>query len=830
MKTIIAILVSLLMLISSSYAFDILDSNDEEKSYFSINSADVQVVSSIDVESYTVFYDILNDSESDTFNFSNCGSKKCGNFSLLSLIDSLNDTFVGSTIFTINVASENRTIFFDFEPPTFSLSSSEVLEDEKLLNLKFNYNDNSGFFDDIELFEKVNGNLQLIKNFTNEKAYNLSLDESGNITLVFRVEDLAGNLKEKTLSFLIEDIFEPTIKNTFLIVREESFNLTFEVQDDVELGEYQITQGDLTLSQSLSGKSIVKTVDLPFTSGSVNLVISDSNGNNVSSNIKLSSSTSISMDYLSKYSSSKTVKFESNANTCVLTKIDSDSKSNKFSKSNNVFTLNIDIDDPKEYKLEYYCENTNHRQYFKQDFNYDTKDPSLPELSLRKTNDGRIEAEWTDSEDNTDSDVRYTLYRDGDDIYSGTKTSFKDKKVEYPDTYEYYLEASDFAGNKISTKKQSIQPNKVELSLTTNVDDSISIDSDKFTFKVTSEIGSTVGVTVKNGGEVIFSQTYIDIEEEKLNIDLVLKSGDNEIEVISRDDFDNIVEETVIVTYTVPSDEVPVVESTKVDVIAPPQEVEVSEEPIEEKSISWWFWFIVFLLILVLFVWKFVLGEDTLKERHSTSKFSERFNGRKDSILGRDLERIKHKRIKRQNERIKELERKKRDEEKQQKLTEIQRQKQKDLAKRREISIPFSTRDKSRKRVERIKHEVGSQSRFDKELKEKSNKSGFFSKDHKKKFDEFSNYLSNMKSKTSFNSTRDYRYKEKPVEEPAKEISKPEPTKQPEEKKSNERISNRVGPKKEKVDLDGYLGKRTKKKRWFFVEKEVEKDLEKGRD
>ena len=102
MKRALVLFVSIFLLINTEFGFDILNSEDEEKTYFSINDPDVFVKSTIEFENFTVYYTLVNTSESKVYDFFTCDTSFfCGNFTLTSLIETSNDTFTGSNIFTI---------------------------------------------------------------------------------------------------------------------------------------------------------------------------------------------------------------------------------------------------------------------------------------------------------------------------------------------------------------------------------------------------------------------------------------------------------------------------------------------------------------------------------------------------------------------------------------------------------------------------------------------------------------------------------------------------------------------------------------------------------
>lgn len=841
MKKLLLAFILTLLLISSANAFDIYDKDGVEKTYFSLSSSEVNIESDIIFDNYTVTYELLDDIRVETFNFSSCDAGVCGLFDVTDLITSINDTFVGSKIFTVSVGLTNRTVYFDFETPTFTLTSSDVNVGNESLDLEFEYEDNSGLVSLVEIFKRSGSDLTKITNVSvGDEEYHYPITASENLTLVFRVTDQAGNIVEEDFTFEIDDIFKPKIDSLKLIQYEdESFGLDFEVSDD-NLHKYEIIQDNLSLSGFISGTGFSTDVDLPFTTGTVEFKVLDSESNEETQTVSLDVGDGLKVEDVSEYVRSNTFSLSSaDADSCQTVKVDNFFFERAFSKSGNSFTVSPDYNGQDEYEIDYFCENENLRQYFSSSVIYDTGSPSTVELEAVAQDDGTVLLEWEASEDTLSGIDRYVVIRDGDDeVYSGLSREYEDDEVGYPNEYEYEVVVYDKAGNSRDSNEVEVSPVKTDIDYDVNLRDSQTFDEAEFDLRFEVEEEVTVTVVVKHEGITIYDEELEDIGE-LASFELEFREGMNIVELEIEDAFGNTETESFFVTYEEP------VLVEQVEETIPRNEIE--QEPIVQNAISapendsepiiretttsgssgfnWWFLLLILLVLLVvLLLGKFSSREKVPKKRSfSKKKSSMDFLSAirsSDNKFNSDLEKIKKKREERQREREALLALKKKKEEKAQKRekSEFEKRKLEDLKNRREIEIPFQKREQARKRVTKIRREAGSQPIDERPKRE-----------FRKKDDgDFSAYLNKVKSGARWNSTSDYVKKKeepRPVEPVKTQESKspekipPEPVEAPEPKR--ERV------REPKVDLDDYLNKRASKKKRFsiFTERAVDRDI-----
>lgn len=833
MNKLIISLLTIIFLISSAFAFDITDSNDVAKTYFSLNDFQVKVTSNIVFDNFSVYYTLINNSNVETYNFDTCGSKVCKTFSLASLIQNTNQTFVGSKIFTINVGSENRTVYLDLEKPSFNLTKKTLNTSLKKLFLEFNYSDNSNQIDKIELI-KLSGNTQtIIANLTKLNEYTYNLNSSGNLSFKVRILDISGNEYTTAFSVLVPDFFEPTLSIPFLQYKDEKYKLYFSAED-TNLSKYEIVQDDLSLSKNITGNTKYSgEVDLPFTTGSIVLKVFDVDGNYVSKTITLDlDQVKSSINYA--YTNEKLVSVNAPfANVCNLVSVDGNSEAKQFSTmSNHNFQTSVGISDTnKDYTIEYHCENDNYRVYFSNEFTYDTKAPENVEVELEKTNNGEISASWSQSKDDLSQTLTYKLFRDGDKIYEGENLDFLDDEVIFPNEYSYYVQIFDQAGNYVTSSEKSIVPKKVGIKLQTNLAESQVFQTSNYNFKIDTEKGANVLVKViDNKGNEIYSNSFASLNGETINVPINFNSGLNEVRVKTTDEFGTIRDDIFYVTYDAPVvAQIPKVVETIVEPVV--------EEIVPEKDSIWtslWLLVPVIIVLVVLFYLFFVYkSEPEIRHgRYTTKKtktsFLDYVGRSKDSILTRDLYRIKKNRIKRQEERkrIEEKNRLREENESSRGSSRFNAMKMRDLAKSSQIRIPFDVRDKSKKRSTRIRREVGSSPTIERPTREKKE---FFSSEDKKKDDPFSSYLRRIKSTPTWGSRDEYNASQIEKKRIQDEIQRKEEehARVAEVKMKSEKDGTRDRRNNEaKLNLDDYLKRKGTKKGFFFAEKAVDRDID----
>jgi len=225
------------------------------------------------------------------------------------------------------------------------------------------------------------------------------------------------------------------------------------------------------------------------------------------------------------------------------------------------------------------------------------------------------------------------------------------------------------------------------------------------------------------------------------------------------------------------------------------------------------------------------------------------FFRKKDSSLGSSLEKIKEERKNKQIQRSIEDEKKKKVSTKV--MTDYEKQKYSDISKRDRISDRIigtdnrkTIEEKPKKREPEFISEVELMEKHEK--KETESKSNFFSWFDKKqkKEDSFLDYIQKEKTKNSWNSKTDFVFKEEKKPVVTETIVEPKENLSLDKNNSNQNIKKDEGQiKKEEVKeetknnkvntneidrkhmLDDYLGKVISKRRSFFAEKEVNKDI-----
>ncbi len=831
MRKAFLVFISLLLLINTIYAFDVTDSTNKERVYFSTSNSLVKVSTTSLDANFSVTYTNGNSSTVEVYNFTD----KKGEFSIVNFF-SKNSFVLVNTNLSIKVGSESKTIYLDIEKPDFSFLSSNIDSDNLEVDLVFSYTDNYKI-DKVLLYKKTGSDLTYITNFSSENTYSYKFEKSGDLELEFQVYDKAGNTQNFQKTITIPDITKPKISISKLILEDGKYSLSFIVTDE-NLSKYEITQGTLKLTNEISGTSSTQTVNLPYESGEVIFNVYDKAGNFISKTLTLKSP--FENKYESKFSNEKDFSFISNANTCELISVDSQSVSEKFDKDSDEYSFELEIDKNKNYEIEFYCENSNFKEFFKRDFYYDTNNPENTKLNIEVSEDGSLKLSWEEATD-SQSEVEYILYRDDEDIYSGSKLRYTDDEVIYTKTYEYYLEVVDEAGNFVESNKVSGTPKKVDITLLTNLLKQQEIETDTFNLKLNTDTNSKVTVIIKNNLKEIFRKDYETKNNQIINEALKLDKGVNEVIVKITDEFSNNIEESYFITYSSPvlsqsTNNQPVVETVSQPVVVPTitNEVQKEEEvPKEVSTFSFWMWFIFWVIVIGICLYVIFFKRDVLhqivsiKKKRNSNGFA--FSRRKDIVLGKNLDNIKRARINRQREREIEKLRLKKEEESRLKRSKIVSQKHKDLSQPRLTPISFNSREKSKKSFKRInknnqlRNQILSSKSKGRDLISSIKNTFKFEKKKSgvQKEDPLSEYLSRSTKKKSYETSSDYHFKEQKIV-----TSKPKEEKVT-EKKEEEPVKPKEPEKFSKLSLDDYLSKRTKKKRFFFAEKAVEKDLDK---
>ncbi len=870
-----------LTLFSSVFAFEVYDSQGDIEVFFSLNTDDIKVESTSNLSNVRIDYMVLGTNFSKTFEFESCADKFCVYTTLGNLIlDEEGGILSNLEQFNISVATQKKTVYLDIEKPVFDYIDYNINSKNYGIEFNYSYSDNSNNIKKVELYKKFGEDLKFVTDLINKNSYVFDIEESNNFIFNFRIYDEAGNLRlvEKVIS--VGDIFAPKIEDIFVELKNSNYLLTFNLSDN-NLSKYEISQAGLLLSEDIGGKSYLKTINLPFSDGSVLFKVIDGNGNSVNTTLSLKSS--ISNKYESIYSNNKEFKFSSNAQACYLTKVDSKSYSNEeFTKSSSTFSKSLSISKVQEYNVDFYCEKDNFREYYSRAFYYDINKPTNTQISLSANDVGGVDISWNESKDD-ESEVGYKLFRDDDLIYGGKKESFEDNNAKYPNSYTYYVEVYDEALNSVESSEVSIIPKKV---LVTFLSDLVNtkVDFSNYNFEINTDKNSNVKIVVKNSGVVIKEENFANITSSKLNLNYDLKNGENVISVLIVDELGNRLTKEFSVVYREPilvqeKPEVPVVIEPVIEQINITPVVEAVSENNSQEGFFSWFWFFVILIVFGIFIKYFIIDENKLSFiKNGNSKRSSKtihslysHKGAKDSILEKDFNRIKKERIKKQQERDNEVKMAKLSLEKVKSRSQFSQAKMDDLASRKKVFIPFTKRVEQKVATAKIRKEKEYDMAV---LAEKRDKPTWFKKKESNivQDDEFSRYLQKVKDAPSWGTSRDYVHKE-PIPEPKpNEVNPDEYVKSLDSKKSMQedklekaqdkrifsifrrsrpvsiddakspsqvaQVSQKEGVEsvvsdsskkveRVKIDLDDYLNKRTKNKRrnLFFAEKSVENDL-----
>lgn len=814
MKRILFTFLILLLIITSVNALEIYDEDDISKSYFSISKPVAFVKTDEALENFTVEYAIDTKFFTEAFELDECGSKYCGEVDLTDLIDEENGTFTGSTKFNFIVGSKNKLIYLDFERPLIEFGNYTIDKNNRLLSIEFSYSENTGNIKRTELYRFEDSNSFYVATLKDKTNFDYKLEESGQLRFRLEIEDEAGNENSDIITIDIPDLFAPTLKSYQISKDGTQFEFSFTANDNEELKEYIIKRGTLEVKENLDLTEDSGTLTLPFNSGKFTLQIYDKDDNVFSKEFSLEST--FKTPKYDEFTNKRVLKLITDADRCYFQRIDTDPINKEFSKSGEEFTREIDIEIDREYTAKFFCEKGNFKEYFTETFTYDTTPPIASELEIQVGEFGSLELIWSESTDVLSEDVDYRLFKNGDEIYEGSKLDYSDFDVTYPKEYTYFVEVYDEAGNDIRSNEVKGTPKKISIGFTeiTPTTFNTNQNSSKIEFKTDPE--SIVTYRVISGSKVI-EENALTTKDGSVLVEFAVEDGQNEVVLTIEDAVGNTLEKRYVVTK-----ETPVLQNTPAEIN--PQETqnsieEVTEEPEEvvvknESNVSSIIWLILIILLLCTFIWFFIIKENSLKERLKNSmknRENREFHKRRkdDLILGKSLDKARKERIKRQQEREREKLRKEKQREKPK--STYHRQKIDDIAKKSGIHFPLISRKKAEKRVNRIRENTDYEDFVRKERviknKKKDDEEGFF------------HYMKKVGQTSAYSTTADYKQKPEPVQEKQVEQKREEPKKVETqvEKESREK------PQK-KVSLDDYLNKRTKKRKFYFTEKLVSRD------
>ena len=839
-----------LLSMNVALGFTIENSLGEQTQFFSSNLDEVTLKSNSNTTT-ELYYMLLNSTNTTTLPLEECGNQYCTNFSLTNYTTYSN---------SVEIRQENTSskVYLDDQKPQILNLTYNVDKENKTLTLKYKFKDNSNTTVNAQLFKKEGNDFVYEKNLTNTTQTSYDITTSQNTNFLIKIEDSVGNSYEESVLVEVDDIFKPKITSYKVISKEDgTFDLSFSLEDE-ELEEYKISQNNLFLSETISGDEFQTRVTLPFSQNEILLNITDANGNFQEQLISLESKISVSS--FPKYSNDEKVEFTSNAKNCRLDILNGRVLSNSFDKSGNDFTQELSLRENQENTLTLYCERDNYAEYLSKEIIYDTQNPEDVELEVEIRDDGSLYLTWSSSEDNFD-DVEYQIYRNNKKIDTTSKTSFKDTLVTYPNSYEYEIIPIDLAKNKGESNIVEKTPKKVSVDLSFSNKEQEKTTLNSTQISIQTERGVTLIQEVKQNGITKFSKE-INATSSSMSLDFPLFLGANELSITARDEMGNTNTQSKFVIY---EQEQQVVEEE----ITPPTSTTSPQEPTisptinntnttssaqESKTSSWnsWVWFLIFLVFLGIFLFAFVIDEDQLRKLSIRDPRKKAAHARKlkdDEILGKSLERTKQKRIQKQQE----LAEKKRKEAEKKKLQEqrknsYQQKKHEELSKRPKTDFSIFPKNSSSKKV--IEPKEKSPSLHSQKSQEKAQKTSLKEKllsrnksQPQEEKDPLSTYLQAKKS-SGYNDTKSYRasyheeQKRKQQEAEAKKLQEEQEAqyaKQLESKKQQEAEAkkkaeftsknNEKRSSKDKLSLDDYLNKRTKKKRFYFAEKEVERNL-----
>lgn len=846
--------------------------NEEGKAqeYFSLVEPEVYIQNAPNTSSFIVNYAVSGVMKNKTYILEECAKGFCGEFSMHDLFESSNGSVGVSENVVITIENTSKTVYLDVISPQIIINKSQVKNDTKKILFEFGVSDDNEKITNFSLYKKTGTNKEFVADLKGKTTYEYSVSNSGELTFVFEARDLTGNTKEKEIMVEVDDIFKPEIESFMIISYPNSDKkFSFKVRDE-NLASFVLSQDNLNLTGILSGDNEEENVNLPFSSGIMEFTIYDNAKNFISKDISLESKVTISS--LKEYFKDEDYKFSTNANKCVLIAIDGEARNKQFKISSGKAEVETGINDDGEHKLDFYCEKDSYRQYFEKEFIFDTNPPTSTQLSVVANENGEIELEWEKSEDE-ESDVEYVLKRDGKKIYGGSKLEYSDDGVFYPEEYDYYVEVFDKAGNSVKSNSVSMQPKKVNIMYASSLSEVSNSSSENFTFKFTTEKGIYLKVQVKNTGQIVDEKIINETNSERQEFTVNLDEGYNEVNIFMKDDFGNEKEESYFVSFSEPVlskqiMEEKVIEPVNANLIQN-QTNQTNQSVILEETGSFGFGDFLILIFVILFV----LGLIWIlfgKNFKSNSKDSKTRVGKKDwgalaLKRNKDKDLIKHREQlrKEREQRKKALDKEKIQQAKleSRERSLIEKKKYQDLGTRSYKGVDFSKKEGVKKKYATDPELSTLNKKKDEVPQKRSFFGGLFSRNKKPNYpkDSFSEYLQKTQHSRSWNEPREYYQstidakleRQRQIQEQKElELKKTNEAlkKQKEEQKrifdeKKEREHEEKATKKgwfsksktdekpkskyssDKLSLDDYLNKRTKKKRYFLAEKEVERDL-----
>lgn len=761
-----------LIFIQSSFSFVIENNIGEETEFFSLQNSIVKINSLTDISPLKISYSINNNNIENFFNLSSCDTSYCLELDLVDLSEISNTSFSSSTIFILSSQTQNKSIYLDLDRPQINLNSFYINNSNLSLNLNLNIYDTTSEIHKVEVFKKIGNNLSFIENLSNFSFFKYNLEKQENLSLVFIAEDLAGNTKREDFIFEITDIFPPKILNLTLEKKENVFYLDFKISDD-NLKNYKVGQNSIFMVEEVNSNIFEKDLPLSFQNGIISFMVEDDFGNLISKEINLNQKISISN--LNNYINNKNFNFNSDADTCILKKINSNNYNLAFNKQSSKFSLNLNINNDGEYNLEFICQKNNYIEYFSQIIYLDTQKPTNSILSYQRKDKGDIVLEWTASTDNN-LFVEYLLYRDNKRIFTGTELYFIDTLVSYPNEYEYKLEVQDKAKNSIFSDTVAVIPKKDSVYLNLNFPTPLTQKENNYSLFISTDIYSDIQVKVENNDSIIFLEEFLKVQNREFQVNLNLALGVNRIEVFAKDEFNNtnLKVNTIVVEKDIVSQELPLnnlnsqEESPKIsqeDILVK----QSGQEIIDKEEFNFSFIFFILFIILLLFIF-FKLKDNSdikayIEKRKRQKNLYTQKTRKNDLILGKSLHKVKQKRIEKQIE-----EQKKAQEKKHKKPTSKYHEKKlSEISKKREIQIPLDVRKNAAKKHQKKHKTLQEEEILEKNMQSNKPQKNFFSflkqQKDKRKEDKFLDYLLKDNVKRRWQSEDEYKVKTKSEQE-----------------------------------------------------------------
>jgi hypothetical protein len=604
-----------------------------------------------------------------------------------------------------------------------------------------------------------------------------------------------------------------------LVNKYGDLELRFSLSDSSLIEYYSIKKDSKSILFDVNKKKYQGEEVITFDGGNFLFIVEDNFSNKYEKTISLEND--LSIDFRDTYTNDNKIRVRADADRCVLTSIDSDNLNRDFNeKASNNFEYEYDFDNEKKYEIEIYCEKGEYRVYEKTNIYFDETAPLLGILDYNIENDGSISFQWANFNDKLtkDSDLKYRLFRDKNQIYQGNSLEFNDYDIEYPQTYQYYLEVVDLANNKVETDTIDLSPKKSKIYFNSPINIRDDINNSVFKLEFETEKDLDINVKIKNNGEV-YNEFDFRSENNIISRNIELKEGLNEILLTLKDNYSNEKQITYMRNY-LPRD-LNVGENSSIK-----EDVKNENVSLDKPNLIYITLLIITILILSLIIYinkSIIWGIFNRKKRKSRAQMLRK--RKEDLVLGKSILNIKKRRI--------EKEKRKSEKEKKQKIikrekSEYESSKLKDLSKeKKNIDLSkISRRKKTKRHINLVRNDNLDRNPFDEK------KTNSFS---------FGSYLENLSSKKSWNSTNEYRksYIDKKNREKEDKLKEIERRKEEEERLKRLDVEKKIREVKKKEEdrlrrhnfktsLDDYLQiKTTKKRRFNIMEKRVEQDIRK---